>query len=71
MKDLSEETLSSFPEEILDVFKARVRRKFTRREDASIKNYEVLNILHRIKTLMKKVELNLDGGRSAILETNS
>lgn len=71
MKELTEETLSSFPEEILDVFKARLRRKFTGREHASIKNKEVLHILQRIKTLMENVELNFDEGRAGILETNS
>lgn len=68
-KDLTEETLSSFPDEILDVFKARVKRKFTHREDASIKDLDVLNILQRVKTLMNNLEFK--GGRSATLETNS
>ena len=71
MNDLTEESLSSFPTEILDVFKARVRRKLTPGEEVSVKNRDVLNILHRIKFLMDKAELNLDGRRSTTLDTNS
>lgn len=70
--DFSDETcLSKFPEEILDVFKSRLRRKLTGREEASIKNYEVLDILKRVQDLMKNVDPTLHEGRVGTLETNS
>lgn len=66
-----ESFLTQYPDEVIDIFKTRLKRTLTSKEVQTVNNSDVINILLRVQELMKNAELNSDSGRSGVLETGS
>lgn len=63
--------LNMFPEVIVNIFKSRIPRGLTNIEGVNINQPNVVEMLHRVQGLMREADLNYEGGRSGMLETES